>query len=100
MLARTPLARTVSDETPLARSPLVRALLVVSAAAFVVVLVASAVLGVAIVQDVIPQIGSVGMGDLRLGHLLGVSWTANTALVAGAGAAIAALVIVRRSRAH
>jgi hypothetical protein len=95
MLVRTPLVRT-----PLVRTPLVPTLLVVSAAAFVVVLVASVVLGVAIVQDVIPQIGSVGMGDLQLGHLLGVSWTANAALLAGAGSAIAALVIVRRSRAH
>jgi uncharacterized membrane protein YjdF len=86
--------------SPLARSPLVRTLVGVSAAAFVVVLVASAILGVAIVQDVIPQIGAVGVGDLQLGHLLGVSWTANTALVAGVGTAVAALVIVRRSRAR
>ncbi|RWZ51041.1 hypothetical protein ELQ90_09600 [Labedella phragmitis] len=79
---------------------LVRILFCVSAAAFTVVLVASGVLGVAMVRDVIPQLGAVGIGDLQLGHLLGVSWTANTALVAGVGTAIAALVIVRRSPAH
>jgi hypothetical protein len=94
------LARTLHVRTLLGRTLLVRTLVGVSAAAFIVVLVASAILGVAIVQDVIPQIGAVGVGDLQLGHLLGVSWTANTALVAGVGAAIAAHVIVRRSRAR
>lgn len=76
----------------------VRSLLAVSAAAFVVLLVLSALLGVAIVQDVIPQIGTVGFANLELGHLLGTSWAANAALLAGLTAAGAALVVMRRAR--
>ncbi|RWZ59178.1 hypothetical protein ELQ92_12975 [Labedella populi] len=76
----------------------VRSLLAVSAAAFVVLVVLSGFLGVAIVQDVIPQIGTVGIANLELEHLLGTSWAANAALLAGVMAAGAALVIARRSR--
>jgi hypothetical protein len=82
----------------LVRSPLARVLIGVSAVAFAVLLVLSAVIGVAIVRDVIPQIETVGFADLELGHLLGTSWAANAALLAGVTAATAALVVVRRSR--
>lgn len=77
----------------------VRSLLAVSVVAFAVLLVSSALLGVAIVQDVIPQIGTVGVANLELGHLLGTSWAANAALLACVTAGGAALVVSRRAAA-
>lgn len=82
------------------RSVLVRSLLGVSAAAFLGLLGISVFLGLAIVQDVIPQIESVGFANLELGHLLGASWAANAVLLAGGAAALGALVVVRRERAR
>ena len=75
-----------------------RSLAGVSAVAFVVLIAITGFLGFAIVDDVLPQLGSVGVGGLELGHLLGPSWAANAALVTAVGTGLAAVVVLRRER--